>query len=103
MVSGLFSAKTEAHFSTVAATDSRGHAAAVCTERLAVNTSTTPLIPRRVCISCLPQFCSSLTDQATPNVPVQLFFSRYSSTRLWKCWWEVPTAAGALHAPEPRG
>jgi hypothetical protein len=50
LVSGLFSAKTVVHFSTAAATDSRGHAAAVCTERPAVNTSTTPLIPRRVCI-----------------------------------------------------
>jgi hypothetical protein len=50
MVSGLFSAKTVVHLSTAPATASFEHAVAVCTETLALNTSTTPLIPSRVCI-----------------------------------------------------
>jgi hypothetical protein len=62
MVSGLFSAKTVIHLSTAPATASFEHAVAVCTETLALNTSTTPLIPRRVCI------ISSLISSATsPN------------------------------------
>jgi hypothetical protein len=62
MVSGLFSAKTVVHLSTALATASFEHAVAVCTETPALNTSTTPLIPRRVCI------ISSLISSATsPN------------------------------------
>src|SRR6516225_2934794 len=52
MASGLFSAKTVAHFCPGAATSSCGPAVAVCTERL--NTSRTPLIQRRDCI--IPSF-----------------------------------------------
>jgi hypothetical protein len=50
MVSGLFSAKTVVHLSTAPATASFEHAVAVCTEAPALNTSTTALITRRVCI-----------------------------------------------------
>src|SRR5262249_13599429 len=50
MVSGLFSAKTVVHLSTTPATASFEHAVALCTETPALNTSTTALIPRRVCI-----------------------------------------------------
>jgi hypothetical protein len=51
-----------AAMSTAPATASFEHAVAVCTETLALNTSTTPLIPRRVCI------ISSLISSATsPN------------------------------------
>src|ERR687897_3665983 len=62
MVSGLFSAKTVAHLSTARATASCGHAVAVCTERPAPKTRTRPLIPRRLCIGCLPKR-SSLSDK----------------------------------------
>src|SRR5262245_13892721 len=50
MVSGLFSARTVVHLSTAPATASFEHAVAVCTEAAALNTSTTALIARRVCI-----------------------------------------------------
>src|SRR2546422_11355453 len=65
MVSGLFSAKTVVHLSTAAATASFEHAVAVCTETPALNTSTTALIPRRVCI------ISSLISSATLPVSVR--------------------------------
>src|SRR5262245_16281226 len=61
MVSGLFSAKTVVHLSTTPATASFEHAVAVCTETPALNTSTTALIARRVCIIFLPHLFGYIT------------------------------------------
>ena len=47
MVSGLFSAKTMAHFSAAAAAASRVHAVADGTANPELNTSTMPVIARR--------------------------------------------------------
>jgi hypothetical protein len=62
MVSGLFSAKTVVHLSTAPATAYFEHAVAVCTDTPALNTSTTALIARRVCI-----ISSLISSGTSPN------------------------------------
>src|SRR5262249_2317856 len=75
MVSGLFSAKTVVHLSTTPATASFEHAVAVCTETPALNTSTTALIARRVCI------ISSLIPSATSPISARFLFFRLPPSR----------------------
>src|SRR5262245_18332833 len=78
MVSGLFSAKTVVHLSTAPATASFEHAVAVCTETPTLNTSTTALIARRVCI------ISSLISWATSPISARFLFFRPHFHRVTK-------------------
>src|SRR5258706_15291297 len=72
MVSGLFSAKTVVHLSTAPATASFEHAVAVCTDTPALNTSTTALIARRVCI-----ISSLISSGTSPNELASLSSGRH--------------------------
>src|SRR5262249_51558659 len=67
MVSGLFSANTVVHLSTAPATASFEHAIAVCTDMPALNSSTTALIPRCICI--ISSLISSGTSPISARFP----------------------------------